>query len=33
MSISGIFPIEKWDFKSESILAALSPEDFDTAYR
>jgi len=29
MSISGIFPIEKWDFKSESILAALSPEDFD----
>jgi CRP-like cAMP-binding protein len=29
MSIHGIFPIEKWDFKSESILAALSPEDFD----
>jgi len=29
MSISGIFPIEKWDFKSESILAALSSEDFD----
>ena len=29
MSLSGIFPIEKWDFKSESILAALSPEDFD----
>ena len=29
MSISGIFPIEKWDFKSESILASLSPEDFD----
>ena len=29
MSISGIFPIEKWDFKTESILAALSPEDFD----
>jgi len=28
MSISGIFPIEKWDFKSESILTALSPEDF-----
>jgi len=28
MSLSGIFPIEKWDFKSESILAALSPEDF-----
>ena len=29
MSISGIFPIEKWDFKSESILTALSQEDFD----
>jgi CRP-like cAMP-binding protein len=29
MSLSGIFPIEKWDFKSESILAALSREDFD----
>lgn len=29
MSISGIFPIEKWDFKTESILAALSSEDFD----
>ena len=29
MSISGIFPIEKWDFKTESILAALSPEDFE----
>ncbi len=29
MSLAGIFPIEKWDFKSESILAALSPEDFD----
>jgi CRP-like cAMP-binding protein len=28
MSIAGIFPIDKWDFKSESILAALSPEDF-----
>jgi CRP-like cAMP-binding protein len=28
MSLTGIFPIEKWDFKSESILAALSPEDF-----
>ena len=28
MSISGIFPIDKWDFKSESILTALSPEDF-----
>jgi CRP-like cAMP-binding protein len=29
MSLSGIFPIEKWDFQSESIMAALSPEDFD----
>ena len=29
MSLSGIFPIEKWDFKSESILAALSSEDFE----
>jgi hypothetical protein len=23
MSIQGIFPIEKWDFKSQSILAGL----------
>ena len=29
MSLNGIFPIEKWDFKSESILTALSPEDFE----
>jgi CRP-like cAMP-binding protein len=28
MSIRGIFPIDKWDFKSESILADLPPEDF-----
>jgi CRP-like cAMP-binding protein len=27
MSIKGIFPINKWDFKSESILADLPPED------
>ncbi len=27
MSIKGIFPIDKWDFKSESILADLPPED------
>lgn len=27
MSIRGIFPIDKWDFKSESILADLPPED------
>jgi CRP-like cAMP-binding protein len=29
MSIAGIFPIDKWDFKTESILTVLSPEDFD----
>jgi CRP-like cAMP-binding protein len=28
MSIRGIFPIDKWDFKSESILADLPVEDF-----
>ena len=28
MSISGIFPIDKWDFKSESILSDLPAEDF-----
>ena len=28
MSISGIFPIDKWDFKSESILTNLSSDDF-----
>lgn len=28
MSISGIFPIDKWNFKSESILKDLPPEDF-----
>jgi CRP-like cAMP-binding protein len=28
MSIRGIFPIDKWDFKSESILKDLPPEDF-----
>jgi len=28
MSLSGIFPIEKWDFNSESILSDLPPEDF-----
>ena len=30
MSIRGIFPIDKWDFKSESILMDLPPEDFAT---
>ncbi len=29
MSIKGIFPIDKWDFKSESILADLPPEDLE----
>lgn len=29
MSIRGIFPIDKWDFKSESILAELPPEDLE----
>lgn len=28
MSLKGIFPIEKWDFKSSSILAGLPAEDF-----
>jgi CRP-like cAMP-binding protein len=27
MSVRGIFPIDEWDFKSESILADLPPED------
>lgn len=27
MSIKGIFPIDKWDFKSESVLADLPPAD------
>lgn len=29
MSIKGIFPIDKWDFKSQSILAGLPEEDVD----
>ncbi|MDN3658622.1 Crp/Fnr family transcriptional regulator [Ferruginibacter paludis] len=29
MSIKGLFPIDKWDFKSESVLADLPAEDFD----
>jgi CRP-like cAMP-binding protein len=29
MSIKGLFPIEKWDFKSESIFANLPPEDLE----
>lgn len=27
MSIRGLFPIDKWDFKSESVLKDLPPED------
>jgi CRP-like cAMP-binding protein len=30
MSINGIFPIYKWDFKSESICADLPQEDLDS---
>lgn len=29
MSIKGIFPIDKWDFKSESIFADLPPADYE----
>ncbi len=29
MSIKGLFPIDKWDFKSESIFADLRPDDFE----
>ncbi|OQP52493.1 Crp/Fnr family transcriptional regulator [Niastella populi] len=29
MSLHGIFPIDKWDFKSESILKDLPAEDFE----
>jgi CRP-like cAMP-binding protein len=29
MSIKGIFPIDKWDFKSASILAGLPQDDFE----
>ena len=29
MSVKGIFPIDKWDFKSESILTDLPPDDFE----
>lgn len=29
MSIKGIFPIDKWDFKSESIFAGLPAEDLE----
>lgn len=29
MSLSGIFPIDKWNFTTQSILSVLSEEDFD----
>jgi len=29
MSIKGIFPIDKWDFKSESVLADLPADDLE----
>ncbi|WP_435223948.1 Crp/Fnr family transcriptional regulator [Niabella hirudinis] len=29
MSINGLFPIEKWNFRSDSILAGMSPEDLE----
>jgi CRP-like cAMP-binding protein len=29
MSIKGIFPIDKWEFKTESILADLPPDDYE----
>ena len=29
MSITGLFPIDKWDFQSESILADLPPADLE----
>ncbi|MBS1600743.1 MAG: Crp/Fnr family transcriptional regulator [Bacteroidetes bacterium] len=33
MSIRHIFPIDKWDFKSQSILAGLPEEDFELLVR
>ena len=29
MSIKGVFPIDKWDFKSESVLADLPVDDLE----
>lgn len=29
MSLKGIFPIDKWDFNSQSILTDILPEDYD----
>jgi CRP-like cAMP-binding protein len=28
MSLKGIFPIDKWDFKSNSVIADLPPDEF-----
>jgi CRP-like cAMP-binding protein len=33
MSIKGLFPIDKWDFKSESVLADLPSEDLELLSR
>src|SRR5215212_4302362 len=33
MSIKGLFPIDKWDFKSESVLADLPAEDLELLNR
>ena len=29
MSIKGVFPIDKWDFKSESVIADLPVDDLE----
>jgi CRP-like cAMP-binding protein len=28
MSLKGVFPIDKWDFKSDSVIANLPPDEF-----
>ncbi len=33
MSLKGIFPIDKWDFDSQSILKDLLPDDYDALVR
>lgn len=33
MSIKGLFPIDKWEFKSESVLANLPPKDLELLTR
>ena len=30
MSLKGVFPIDKWDFKSDSVIANLPPDEFAT---